>query len=60
VPQFLIEREISGAGNMTGEQFRDASKNSNEVLAELEPEIQWVLSEPHRVLCRLWYAPCFV
>jgi len=44
MPQYLIEREISGAGNMTGEQLRDASKHSNEVLAELGPEIQWVQS----------------
>jgi len=42
--QYLIEREISRAGNMTGEQLRDASKHSNEVLAELGPEIQWVQS----------------
>jgi hypothetical protein len=44
MPQYLIEREISGAGNMTGEQLRDASKHSNEVLAELGPEIEWVQS----------------
>jgi hypothetical protein len=44
MPQYLIEREISGAGNMTGEQLRDASKHSNEVLAQLGPEIQWVHS----------------
>ena len=44
MPQYLIEREISGAGNMTGDQLRDASKHSNSVLAELGPEIQWVQS----------------
>lgn len=44
MPQYLIEREISGAGNMTAEQLRDASKHSNEVLAQLGPEIQWVQS----------------
>lgn len=44
MPQYLIEREISGAGNMTGEQLRDASEQSNEVLAELGPEIKWVQS----------------
>ncbi len=44
MPQYLIEREISGAGNMTGDQLRDASRHSNAVLAELGPEIQWVRS----------------
>ncbi len=44
MPQYLIEREISGAGNMTGDQLRDASKHSNAVLAELGPEIEWVQS----------------
>ena len=42
--KYLIEREISGAGAMTGEQLRDASRHSNAVLAELGPDIQWVHS----------------
>ena len=44
MPQYLIEREIPGAGNMSGDQLRDASKQSNAVLTELGPEIQWVHS----------------
>jgi hypothetical protein len=44
MPQYLIEREIPGAGKMSGEQLRDASKHSNGVLAELGPEIEWVHS----------------
>ena len=44
MPQYLIEREISGACNMSGDQLRDASKHSNEVLAELGPDIEWVQS----------------
>ena len=44
MPQYLIEREIAGAGNMSGDQLRDASKHSNTVIAELGPEIQWVQS----------------
>ena len=44
MPQYLIEREIPGAGTMSGEQLRDASKHSNVVLSELGPEIQWVHS----------------
>lgn len=44
MPQFLIEREIPGAGAMTAAQLRDASKHSNGVLAELGPDIEWVHS----------------
>lgn len=42
--QYLIEREIAGAGDMSAEALRDASKHSNAVLAELGPDIQWVHS----------------
>lgn len=42
--QYLIEREIAGAGNMSAEALRDASKHSNAVLADMSPEIQWVHS----------------
>ncbi len=44
MPQYLIEREIPGAGNMSGDELRDASKQSNQVLAELGPDIEWVQS----------------
>lgn len=44
MPQYLIEREIAGAGQMTGEQLRDAAKHSNAVLKELGPDIEWVQS----------------
>lgn len=44
MPQYLIEREIPGAGNMTPTQLRDASRHSNGVLAALGPDIQWVQS----------------
>ena len=42
--QYLIEREIAGAGDMSGEALRDASKHSNAVLAGMSPDIQWVHS----------------
>lgn len=44
MPQFLIEREIPGAGNMSAEQLRDAAKHSNGVLAEMGPDIKWLHS----------------
>jgi hypothetical protein len=42
--QFLIEREIKGAGAMTPVQLRDAAQKSNGVLRALGPDIQWVHS----------------
>ncbi len=42
--QFLIERDIKGAGNMTATQLREASQKSNSVLRVLGPDIQWVHS----------------
>ena len=42
--QYLIEREIAGAGNMSPDALRDAYRHSNSVLAEMGPEIQWVHS----------------
>lgn len=42
--QFLIEREIAGAGEMSAQALRDASRRSNDVLSQMSPEIQWVHS----------------
>lgn len=42
--QFLIEREIAGAGAMSAEALRDASKHSDAVLEDMSPEIEWVQS----------------
>lgn len=42
--QYLIERDIAGAGNMSSEELRDASRQSNAVLAAMSPEIRWLHS----------------
>ncbi len=42
--RFLIEREIPGASKMTAEQLRDAARQSNRVLHDMGPDIQWVQS----------------
>lgn len=44
MPKYLIEREISGAGNLTGEQLKGISQTSCGVLNKLGPSIQWVHS----------------
>lgn len=42
--QYLIEREIVGAGGMSKQALCDASRHSNAVLAGMSPEIQWLHS----------------
>jgi len=42
--EYVIEREIPGAGQMTEEQIRDVSIRSLEVLKGLGPQIQWLHS----------------
>ena len=44
MPEFVIERDIPGAGAMTEEQIRDVSLRSIEVLKSLGPQIQWLHS----------------
>lgn len=44
MPQYVIERTISGAGKLTDEQLRDISLRSLEVLDGLGPQIQWLHS----------------
>ena len=44
MPKYVIEREISGAGNMTPQQLQAVSQTSCGVLRKLGPEIQWVHS----------------
>jgi hypothetical protein len=42
--RYVIERDMPGVGTLQREQFRDAAQKSNDVLAELGPEIQWIES----------------
>jgi hypothetical protein len=44
VPQFVIEREIPGAGTLSEIQIRDMSLRSLQTLNELGPQIQWLHS----------------
>jgi hypothetical protein len=47
VPQFVIEREISGAGNLGKDELRKITKHSCQVLADMRQEgsdIEWVHS----------------
>jgi hypothetical protein len=44
MPEFVIEREIPGAGRLTEEEIRDVSIRSLQVLKGLGPQIQWMHS----------------
>jgi hypothetical protein len=42
--KFIIERELPAVGSMEREQLRGAAATSNEALAQLAPDVQWVES----------------
>ena len=42
--KFIIEREIPDVGSLERAQLKEAAARSNEVLAKLAPDIQWVES----------------
>jgi len=44
MPQYVIEREVPGAGRMTDEEIRAVSLKSLETLQEIGPQIQWLHS----------------
>jgi len=44
MPKYVIEREIPGAGQFTGEDLKGISQKSCSVLRELGPDIQWMHS----------------
>jgi hypothetical protein len=44
MPQFVIEREIPGAGSLTGDQIREVSLQSLATLTQMGPHIQWLHS----------------
>jgi hypothetical protein len=41
VPQYLIEREVPGAGKMSPAELKALSQQSCSVLNRMGPEIQW-------------------
>jgi len=44
MPQFVIEREMPGVGQLDVGDLKSASQTSCSVLRELGPDIQWVHS----------------
>src|SRR5260370_42393750 len=44
MPKFVIERDLPGAGKLSAEELRSISQKSNQVIADLGPEIRWLES----------------
>jgi hypothetical protein len=44
MPQFVIEREIQGAGSLSESQLREVSLRSLATLEGMGPQIQWLHS----------------
>jgi hypothetical protein len=44
MPQYVIEREVPGAGQLSEAQIRELSLKSLEVLEGMGPKIQWLHS----------------
>jgi hypothetical protein len=44
MPKYVIERDLPGAGDLSPEQLRSISQKSNQVIADLGPEIHWLHS----------------
>jgi hypothetical protein len=58
VPQYVIEREIPGAGKFTPEQLQAISQKSCGVLQSMGPQIQWLQSyvTDNKIYC-IYIAP---
>jgi hypothetical protein len=41
MPKYVIKRRIPGIGNMSDEEQRKIAEDSNQVLNDLGPDIQW-------------------
>jgi hypothetical protein len=58
MPQYVIEREVPGAGSFTEEQIRETSLKSLEILNGMGPQIQWLHSyvTDDKIYC-VYFAP---
>lgn len=58
MPEFVIEREVPGAANLTDAQWREIAQKSVAVLAGMGPGIRWLHSyvTGDKVYC-VYFAP---
>ena len=55
--RFVIERNLAGAGSLTGQQLKEAAATSNKALARLNGRVQWVQSYVAAdKTCRIYFA----
>ena len=58
MPEYVIEREIPGAGDLTDAQLREASQKSVSVLKEMGSQIRWLHSYvTGNKVYRVYFAP---
>ncbi len=50
---YVIERELPGAGELTGAELHTIATKSNAVIADMAPRVQWVQSyvTPDKIYC---------
>ena len=58
MPQFVIEREVPGAHNLSDAEWQAIARKSVEALTEMGPQIQWVQSyvSENKIYC-IYLAP---
>ncbi len=58
MPEFVIERDIQGASNLTESEIREEAMKSLDILKQLGPEIKWIQSfvTDDKISC-IYYAP---
>jgi len=58
MPKYVIERDLPGAGRLSGEELKSISQKSCSVIANLDKRIQWLQSyvTDDRIYC-LYDAP---
>ena len=44
MPEYVIEREVPGAGSLSEQEIKELSVKSLEVIAGIGPQIQWLHS----------------
>ena len=44
MPKYVIERPLPGAGKLSADELRAVSEKSNQVIADLGPDIRWLQS----------------
>jgi hypothetical protein len=44
MPKYVIERDLPGAGKLTGDELQAIAQKSNKVISDLGPDIRWLES----------------